>query len=120
MLLSFEVGSSSIDSVLQVDGAAEGSDDDSGKAHVAEYKNKANVRSLTAFRALDSLPDKFYVKYPFEQDEEVWILKPEYRHAIGPFKIAKAHPNDMWELVSSSDNSTHPELVEGKHLRRDV
>ena len=58
-------------------------------------------------------------KFPFEIDETVWIVKPEYRAPLGEFRISKAHPNDRFELVKVSDNSVHPELVEGKFLRRD-
>jgi hypothetical protein len=50
----------------------------------------------------------------------VWIVKPGYRVPLGEFRIFKAHPNNMYELVRSSDDTPHSELVEGKDLRRHV
>ncbi|KAF5012411.1 hypothetical protein FDECE_1540 [Fusarium decemcellulare] len=76
------------------------SDEDDRKAYVARYNNN--------------------VPFPFETGEIVWILKPGYRAPLGEFRIQKAHPDDMFELVSCATNATHPELVEGKHLRRNV
>jgi hypothetical protein len=49
----------------------------------------------------------------------VWIVKPEYRAPLGEYIITKAHPHDCFELRKKSDNTTHPELVEAKHLTRD-
>jgi len=57
-------------------------------------------------------------KFPFEIGETVWIVKAEYRAPLGEFCISRAHSNDMFELVKISDDTVHPELVEGKYLRR--
>lgn len=37
---------------------------------------------------------------------------------MGEFRISKARPNDMYELVRCSNSTLLPELVEGKYLRR--
>ena len=50
----------------------------------------------------------------------MWIVRPEYRAPLGEFLIVRAHPNDFYELVRRSDNTPHPELIEGKYLRRDI
>ena len=70
--------------------------------------------------ALFSLTNRVVLQFPFEKDEVVWIVKPEYRAPMGEFRIVKAHPNDKYELVRLSDNTPHSILVEGKHLRRDI
>lgn len=67
-----------------------------------------------------SLAESLAPQFPFEKDEVVWIVKPEYRAPLGEFRIAKAHPDDTYELVRCSDNTLHSELVEGKHLRRNI
>lgn len=50
----------------------------------------------------------------------MWIVKPGYRAPLGEFRIVKAHPDNMYELVRASDNAPHSELVQGKDLRREV
>lgn len=59
-------------------------------------------------------------EFPFEKDEVVWIVKPEYRAPLGEFSIVRAHPDDLYELVRRSDNTPHPNLIEGKYLRRNI
>ncbi|KAG9502106.1 hypothetical protein J7337_007822 [Fusarium musae] len=85
-------------------------DDDDRKAHVARYNN--NV-PLPIRRSL--LP-----KFPFEIGETVWIVQPGYRAPRGEFRITKVHPDDLFELVDCANNVMHPDLVEGKYLRRDI
>lgn len=59
------------------------------------------------------------LNYPFEIGETVWIVKAEYRAPSGEFRISKAHPNNMFELVKILDNPVYPDLVEAQYLRRD-
>ncbi|KAF5971701.1 serine threonine kinase [Fusarium coicis] len=75
-------------------------DDDDRKAHVARYNNNA--------------------PFPFEIGETVWIVQPGYRAPRGEFRITKVHPDDLFELVDCATNVVHPDLVEGKYLRRDI
>lgn len=46
-------------------------------------------------------------------------MKPGYRAPVGGFRIEAAHANDQFKLVSLGTDAPHPELVEGKYLRRD-
>ena len=62
---------------------------------------------------------KLLLQFPFEVGEIVWIMKPGYRAPLGEFRIVKAHPDNMYELVKS-DDTPHSELVEAKDLRRHV
>ncbi|KAK4695584.1 hypothetical protein P7C71_g2193, partial [Lecanoromycetidae sp. Uapishka_2] len=65
-------------------------------------------------------PYKERAEFPLEKGDVVWIVKPEYRAPLGEFRITKAHPNDKYELVRCSDNILHCDLVEGKHLCRNI
>ena len=67
-----------------------------------------------------SLTETVAPQFPFEKGDVVWIMKLEYRAPLGKFRITKAHPNDRYELFRCSDNTIHSELVEGKHLRRNI
>ncbi|KAI1174284.1 hypothetical protein F4777DRAFT_390146 [Nemania sp. FL0916] len=73
--------------------------DDNGRAYVVKYTNNT--------------------PYPLEVGEIVWIVKPEYRAPFGPFTIHKACSDDTFQLVKRSHNTFHPELVQGKYLKRD-
>ena len=85
------------------------------------YQQKAEVKhQLFIHRMVTVALTELLLQFPFEQGEIVWIVKPGYRAPLGEFRIVKAHPNNMYELVRSSDDTPHSELVEGKDLRRHV
>lgn len=60
------------------------------------------------------------VKFPFEIGETVYILKPSFRAAIGPFEILRALSNHRFELKDLNTGMLHTEEVEARFLRRDA
>ena len=58
------------------------------------------------------------MQFPLEIGDTVWVKKPGYRAPLGEFRIVKAHPQNMFELVVKSTGVAHSELVEGRYIMR--
>lgn len=59
------------------------------------------------------------LEFPYEIGETVWILKPSFRAALGPYKINRALANHRFELKEEGSGVIYAEEVEARFLRRD-
>lgn len=59
------------------------------------------------------------LQFPYEIGETVWILKPSFRAALGPYKINRALANHRFELKEEGSGVIYAEEVEARFLRRD-
>ncbi|MCJ1326715.1 hypothetical protein MMC10_003380 [Thelotrema lepadinum] len=57
--------------------------------------------------------------FPFELNEQVWIVAPSSRAPLGPFQIAGFLPDFMFRLKDPSTGNYHPDAVSGNNLTRD-
>ena len=58
-------------------------------------------------------------QFPFELNEQVWIVSTNLRGPLGPFLIVGFLPNNMFRLKVQATGEVYQEAVSGVNLARD-